>query len=260
MTKPIYLVDLDDNLFQTERKLLTTDEKKFSIAALDRKFKPRSYFTQKQFNYLHWLLDHAEVIPVTARGVEETSRVNVGFRSWKVMTHGAVIQDPSGKFDIEWQDFITRSLSSYQQTLHQMQKLLTKAFEEHNVNAWARINYEYDDVAIYLVTKHTNSNLVQEMYDIADKINASNEVSGFYLHRNGNNIAWIPHCVEKGSAVKYLLKKLKTVQLGTPIIGFGDSISDYSFLKHCDWFGMPQNGQITTVLKDELMRLEQIHE
>jgi hypothetical protein len=32
---------------------------------------------------------------------------------------------------------------------------------------------------------------------------------GFYIHRNSNNVAWLPTPVEKGRAVSWLLEKLR---------------------------------------------------
>ncbi|WP_045411871.1 hypothetical protein [Vibrio owensii] len=260
MIKPVFFVDLDDNLFQTSRKINKFYKNECTIAALDRQYKPRSFFTLKQSNYLQWLLVNSEVIPVTARGTEEISRVAVNFMSWKIITHGAVIQKPCGEIDYGWQEIITTQLHPYQIILHKMQEELTKLFEVSNVNAWARINYEYNGVAVFLAAKHSNNKCVKELYDVVDKFNTKYRFNGFYMHRNDNNIALIPRCIEKGIAVKYLLKKLKTEELGVPVVGLGDSISDHKFLRQCDWFGMPKKGQITTLLNDEIDKLEQVNE
>ena len=257
MSKPIYLIDLDDNIFQTKRKLEVQNKKAFKIAALDRQLNPRSFLTHCQSNFIDWLLKNADVIPVTARGTEETSRVNIGFNSWKVMTHGAVITNPNGDTDSDWKNHVSNELSRYQKRLQNKQKILTKAFEDNNIKAWARINYEYKDLAIYLVIKHTDSTQLHEIYDVADKLDEKYGIDGFYIHRNGNNIAWIPKCIQKGLAVEFLLNKLKTEEKGIPVIGFGDSISDHTFLKQCDWFGMPKSGQITSLLNCQIDKLEQ---
>jgi hypothetical protein len=256
MNKPIYLLDLDDNLFQTKRKLNVQNNSENRVAAIDRQQKPISFFTPVQSNFLDWLQSSAVVIPVTARGTEETSRVDICFSSWKIMTHGAVITKPCGDIDEVWKNIIIQNLSSYQDILVEKQRILTEAFDAANVKAWARINYEYDELAIYLVTKHTDSTRIEEMYKIADHVDAIHGTDGFYIHRNGNNIAWIPNYIKKGLAVKYLLDRLKTKEKEIPVIGFGDSISDYNFLKYCDWLGMPQSGQITDLLEQKINRDE----
>ena len=70
--KPLIFVDLDDTLFQTNRKSPPTPLHK--IATLDQFGEPLSYMLPKQQIFVNWLLASADVIPVTARSV-------AGFRS-----------------------------------------------------------------------------------------------------------------------------------------------------------------------------------
>lgn len=103
MNKPVVLSDLDDTLFQTRRKMV--DElalEPFRTGAVDRTLNPRSFMTEEQSMLVDWLLEQAELIPVTARGTEEISRVRIPFHSWAITTHGAVILTPEGKPDEEW--------------------------------------------------------------------------------------------------------------------------------------------------------------
>lgn len=84
MNKPVFLCDLDDTLFQTRRKMVDElDLPPFRVGALDRSLTPRSFMTEEQSMLVDWLLEHAEFIPVTARGTEEISRVNIPFSSWR---------------------------------------------------------------------------------------------------------------------------------------------------------------------------------
>ncbi len=78
MNKPVVFSDLDDTLFQTRRKMV--DElalEPFRTGALDRSLTPRSFMTEEQAMLVDWLLEHADLIPVTARGTEEISRVQI---------------------------------------------------------------------------------------------------------------------------------------------------------------------------------------
>lgn len=80
MNKPVVLSDLDDTLFQTRRKMV--DElalEPFRTGAVDRTLNPRSFMTEEQSMLVDWLLEQAELIPVTARGTEEISRVRIPF-------------------------------------------------------------------------------------------------------------------------------------------------------------------------------------
>ncbi|EHY2961544.1 hypothetical protein K4B62_004703, partial [Escherichia coli] len=222
MTNPVILADLDDTLFQTRRKMV--DElalAPYKTGALDRSLAPRSFMTQEQAMLVDWMLEHADLIPVTARGTEEMSRVTIPFHSWAITTHGAVVLTPEKVTDEQWQHYITQSLTPYKQPLLRLQQSITQLMAERNIDAWARINYEYDDLPIYLVMKHNDSARLDELYAIGDEIEKIFSTKGFYIHRNSNNIAWLPEPIEKGKAVTYLLNKLKAERGVFPVIGFG---------------------------------------
>ncbi|MCG8707265.1 hypothetical protein JHU04_000450 [Brenneria sp. 4F2] len=244
MNKPVVLSDLDDTLFQTRRKMV--DElalEPYRPGALDRTLNARSFMTEEQAMLVDWLLEHADFIPVTARGTEEISRVTIPFSSWAIVTHGAVILTPEGKPDEEWKAQMLASLSAYREPLLAMQRGITTLMAERGIKGWARINYEYDDTPVYLVMKHTDSTRLEELYAIGDEIETRFPTAGFYIHRNSNNIAWLPTPVEKGLATRYLLDKLRAERGVFPVIGLGDSLSDYRFMKLCNWFGLPQQSQ-----------------
>ena len=249
MNKPVVLSDLDDTLFQTRRKMV--DElalEPFRTGALDRSLSPRSFMTEEQSMLVDWLLEQAELIPVTARGTEEISRVQIPFRSWAIATHGAVILTPQGEPDEEWKALMLQQLAPYRETLIAMQQRITDLMAERGINAWARINYEYDDVPVYLVMKHRDSTRIDELYAIADEIEQIFPGERFYIHRNSNNVAWLPHPVEKGLAVTWLLDKLRAERGVFPVIGLGDSLSDHRFMKLCSWFGIPRQSQFAEAI------------
>ncbi len=155
-----------------------------------------------------WLLEQAELIPVTARGTEEISRVRIPFHSWAITTHGAVILTPEGKPDEEWKAHMLGQLAPYQEKLTSMQRLITEMMDAKGINAWARLNFEYCETAVYMVMKHRDSTRLERAENaIADEIETVFPTEGFYIHRNSNNVAWLPTPVEKGLAVRWLLEK-----------------------------------------------------
>lgn len=250
LTRPVVLADLDDTLFQTKRKMVDElAQKPFRVGALDRELTPRSFMNEEQAMLVDWLLEFAELIPVTARGTDEYERVKVPFTSWAVTTHGAVILNANGQCDPEWQQHIKAELAPYRQRLLDMQAQITQLMTERRINAWARINYEYDGVPIYLVMKHKDSTKLYELNAIGDEIETILGTEGFYVHRNSNNIAWLPTCIEKGRATSHLLEKLRAERGLFPTIGLGDSLTDFSFLKLCSWFGMPKQSQFAGAIK-----------
>ncbi|MEQ4924870.1 hypothetical protein [Proteus hauseri] len=253
MTKPVVFTDLDDTLFQTRRKMVDElDLAPYRTGALDRSLQPRSFMTQEQAMLVDWLLEHADLIPVTARGTEEISRVSIPFHSWAITTHGAVILTPEGKADKQWQEAITQSLSTYTDRLLTLQKFITELMAKRQIDGWARINYEYGDLPIYLVMKHNDSTKLDELNAIGDELEQAFSTEGFYIHRNSNNIAWLPEPIEKGKAVTYLLNKLKAERGIFPVIGLGDSLSDSRFMKLCSWFGMPRQSQFADAISTKI--------
>ncbi|MFG1172603.1 hypothetical protein AAFN90_03190 [Erwiniaceae bacterium CAU 1747] len=244
MNKPVIFSDLDDTLFQTRRKMV--DElalEPFRTGALDRSLQPRSFMTEEQAMLVDWMLEHGDVIPVTARGSEEIARVTIPFRSWVVATHGAVILNPQGQADAEWQALMLENLAPYADQLIAMQQQITGLMAERNINGWARINYEYKQTPVYLVMKHRDSTRLDELYAIADEIEQRFPTAGWYIHRNSNNVAWLPVVVEKGLAVSFLLARLRAERGVFPVIGLGDSLSDHRFMKLCSWYGLPRQSQ-----------------
>ncbi|HHQ6624130.1 hypothetical protein HZI31_24540 [Serratia fonticola] len=249
MNKPVIFSDLDDTLFQTRRKMVDElDLAPYRTGALDRSLEPRSFMTEEQSMLVDWMLEHAELIPVTARGTEEIARVSIPFKSWAVTTHGAVILTPQGQADPAWQALMLEKLHPYAADLLAMQRKITELMAEHNINGWARINYEYGDTPVYLVMKHRDSTRLDELYAIADEIEQLFPTEGYYIHRNSNNVAWLPTVVEKGLAVTFLLEKLRLERGVFPVIGLGDSLSDHRFMKLCTWFGLPRQSQFAEAI------------
>lgn len=251
--RPVVFPDLDDTLFQTKRKMVDElDQVPVRVGALDRSLAPRSFMNEEQALLVDWLLVNADVIPVTARGTDEYARMQIPFTSWAITTHGAVILSPDGQCDTQWQQHIEAALTPYRQRLLDMQGAITTLMAERGIDAWARINYEYDGVPIYLVLKHTDSTKLDELNAIGDEIEQTFGTEGFYVHRNSNNIAWLPICIEKGKATGYLLNKLRAERGTFPTIGLGDSLTDFSFLKLCSWYGVPKQSQFSSAIKDRV--------
>ncbi len=154
--------------------------------------------TEEQSMLVDWLLEQAELIPVTARGTEEISGVRIPFHSWAITTHGAVILTPEGKPDEEWKAHMLGQLAPYQEKLTSMQRLITEMMDAKGINAWARLNFEYCETAVYMVMKHRDSTRLDELNAIADEIETVFPTEGFYIHRNSNNVAWLPTRLRKG--------------------------------------------------------------
>ncbi|QCR38529.1 hypothetical protein [Nissabacter sp. SGAir0207] len=261
-TRPIIFTDLDDTLFQTLRKIPGPQaQQPLAVGALDRDLAPRSFMMARQANLVQWMLAQAETIPVTARGTDELARVCIPFDSYAITTHGAVILTPQGEPDASWQAQISAQLAPYQTRLAALQQHVStlladpQAQDAHLPTApgWCRMCQEYG-IPIYLVMKVKESSQLEALNRYADWVAQTFDLDGFYVHRNGNNIAWLPNCIDKGHAVRYLLARLHEHAPDRPVLGFGDSLTDFSFMQQCDFLALPQRSQVLALLQDALSR------
>jgi hydroxymethylpyrimidine pyrophosphatase-like HAD family hydrolase len=257
MTKPIAFSDLDDSLFQTPRKFdgeYALDE--CTPAALDRDMVAASFMNPKQVNLVNWLNETTELIPVTARGTEQLSRVQINFTSWKVTTHGAVILDANNQVNEEWKSQIIGKLNVYQNLLLETKKKADLLIHSMGVDVTCRIITEYD-LGVYLVMKHKDSLKLHELYSVNERLSRHTSTGGFYQHKNSNNIAWIPTCIEKGLAVSWLQTQLLAERPDAPVIGLGDSLSDYRFMKLCDLVVIPKTSQFNSLIQYNIFGAKQ---
>ncbi len=248
--KPYALMDLDDTLFQTKRKLQSAnlDVQNLSVASVNKHGEPLSFFTPKQKYFFDWLSQSTTLIPVTARDTQEIKRVKLPFYHQQVLTHGAVIVDKGGAHNDTWQTHIKQHLKLQQKSLHTITRLLD------DINCSDRQLYgkptllitphsdlfHGEKLTIYLAVKHSNKkhNVLKSLsmrlsYEIPD---------GFYVHCNANNLAILPKAVHKRHAVEFLLQTQFAKDV--PTFGFGDSLADYPFLQALDWYGTPNKGQL----------------
>ncbi|MFW8589070.1 hypothetical protein ACOJBM_42445 [Rhizobium beringeri] len=111
---PIFLVDLDDTLFRSRRKLPGFTDGQLTLGARvldpDAPASKYSYMTPTQKALVDWLLRTTQVIPVTARGTDSYANVQIPFSSYAIVANGAVILDPDGKPDAEWRDMVEAQL------------------------------------------------------------------------------------------------------------------------------------------------------
>ena len=259
--KPYALMDLDDTLFQTQRKidaweLPTTKSENLVCASVNKQGEPLSFMSQRQATFFNWLLASTELIAVTARDRQEIKRVKLPFNSWQVLTHGAIILTPDGELLSTWQQHMYEALAPLQGKLNQ----LSEVFSNHGKGANSqlvftphsdtfdsgKINYSDSNkhkLTVYLAIKHTQKDH-QALAELARKLPTliPDFDTHFYVHVNANNLAILPRAVHKRHAVQFLLEQHLDHQ--RPSFGFGDSLADLPFLQLLDWYGMPNHGQL----------------
>lgn len=248
--KPYALMDLDDTLFQTQRKIdawcvPTADAKSLVCATVNKQNQPLSFMSVRQANFFNWLCASTEVIVVTARDIDEIARVRLSFSSWQVLTHGAVIITPDGKKLDTWTQHIYDALTPLQDELDQLERLICQNSADHHDLTFTmhQDDFHDDTLAVYLAIKHAQKDH-QVLADLAVRLSTilADFDQHFYVHVNANNLAILPHAIHKRHAVQFLLEQHLDHQ--RPSFGFGDSLADLPFLQLLDWYGMPNRGQL----------------
>ena len=260
IVKPYALMDLDDTLFQTQRKidawdLPTTEPENLVCATVNKQGKPLSFMSARQASLFNWLLASTELIVVTARDRSEIKRVKLPFDSWQVLTHGAIILDNDGALQAQWQQHMHSQLAPLQDKLQQLSQL----FANHSKNDSSQLVFTphidhfnnssaNEELTIYLAIKHAQKDH-QALVELAKKLPTliRDFEQDFYVHVNANNLAILPHAVHKHHAVQFLLDHHLDSQ--RPSFGFGDSLADLPFLQLLDWYGMPNHGQLHNKLQ-----------
>jgi hydroxymethylpyrimidine pyrophosphatase-like HAD family hydrolase len=241
---PIALVDLDDTLFQTKRKVPNLSEDDLVMASTATNIPPsHSYMTKTQAAFAEWLIASTEAIPVTARSSEALSRVTIPFNSYAIVSNGAVILGPNGKPDAEWHDIVSGLLKPLEPHFNSLLAAGERRADELGVSirSWSVME---GDLATYVVFKENDGDgsRLQEIVPII------HEDAGWVRHHNGNNLSLIPPVISKRLATEFLLKRLRAEEPHRPVMGYGDSVSDFSYLSLCDWWGAPGKSQITDLV------------
>lgn len=239
---PVVFLDLDDTIFQTVRKMPPDTKAVPVIRKQDGS--PSSFMTEKQWKFFQWLSRNALIIPVTGRSVEQLERVNLPFPSWRIVCHGAVIINADDQIDAHWRSAIQEAIAPLQSPLTDIKEICEDFFSCRPPLVRVRME-KVDEVGIYVCLKNLGSDgLCQKFHAVLDVIPCGDD---FRVQVNGREICIIPKTISKGLAVKKLITDMGL--LDVPILGFGDSLSDMSFLSMCDWWGTPRNSQISQRLE-----------
>lgn len=247
--RPLVFVDLDDTLFQTARKM-DPQATRMPVSFLPDGH-PSGFMTPVQNQFARWLLKHADVVPVTARSAEVYRRVCLPFSHGAIVANGAVMLATDGATaDLAWAATMVDRLAPYQGRLTRLSDFTLAAGANlgYDLRGWV---VEEHGLQIYVVTKY-NTGSDEQIAALADLIEAAGQLSGFYIHRNGNNLAFIPDPLSKRAAVQEWIERDRQINGERPIMGLGDSLSDLGFMQACHWLAVPAKSQIATHLQESL--------
>lgn len=239
----VVFVDLDDTLFQTERKNPEADR----LAAVDSDGRPLSFRCGRQEAFLDWLTEDAEVVPVTGRSVDAFRRVTIPFDGHAICSFGGVMLDSRGELHPEWH---ARMEEAADRTEAVMEGLLRTVGEEAtNCRVDVRYRIVRDaGLPLYVSVKH-NAGSGQETARLAAAVSPA-APEGWTIHLNGSNMALLPPFLGKAQAVGFFMEHF----LGKgPVltVGVGDSLTDLGFMELCDYVIAPAKSQILSFLSSQ---------
>ncbi|PCE29954.1 trehalose phosphatase [Burkholderia ubonensis] len=238
--RPLVLVDLDDTLFQTARKMPEGAPR--TPATVDVHGQPNGYMTPVQQAFISWLLASADVVPVTARSVEAYSRVKLPFTHGAICSHGGVILHADGTLDQDWHGRMAEALRNFQDRLPALSETTLQIGRElgYALRGWV---VEEAGLRHYVVTKHNESDDAVLARVLAE-VQARGLLDGMHIHANGNNLAFLPDGLAKRLAAREWLRRDRALNGERPVLGFGDSITDLGFMDLCHMWATPARSQL----------------
>jgi len=236
--RPIVFTDLDDTLFQSERKVPAESRDGLRpVAGPNDDIK--AVMTRKQQNLLRWLVQTTQLIPVTARSRREMDTLSIGLPAdFRIASNGAVVINPDGTADMDWHEMIVSEMSDYQDALADLHASLEELESAHELSMAATL-VGHDEMVVSLLF----SALSGDGTHLEAVVPSFGHLEGWMVHHNGNTLALTPPPVSKKRAVAHVLSRMPDIG-ERPVFGIGDSISDLGFMAECDFITAPRLSQI----------------
>jgi hypothetical protein len=249
--KKFLFADLDDTLFQSLEKCAATDA--LEPAAYLKDGSACSFTTPAQRAFIAFVQDGMTVIPTTARNRNAFGRVALEFSSYAVLDYGGVVLLPDGSADLDWLGRMRGAMHASLPGLQELARLIDEYAGRTGFAGRARL---VEDCAtpFYLVVKDPGKVaerlLPIERDVVAPWIAAGNP--GYFIHRNGNNLAILPTALNKAHAVAYVTERLRAEHGEILTFGMGDSRSDARFMAACDYAIVPGRTQLASLTLEAL--------
>ena len=243
--------DLDDSLFQSREKCPAGAV--LQPAAFLKDGAPISFSTPRQRAFLALMQGGMTVIPATARNLNAFQRVDIAFDSYAILNYGGVILLPDGTADAGWLDLMRAEMAAALSGLQEIMAIMDAYAESCGFEARARLIEDFD-IPFYVVMKDPekrSARLAQiDREAVAPWVAAAGK--DFSIHRNGNNLAVLPHALNKARAVQHLCERLKQEHGEILTFGLGDSKSDARFMAACDYAIVPSGSQLARLTVETL--------
>ncbi len=243
-SRVIVFTDLDDTLFQTERKLQA--EQWREGAAVDRAGNVLSFITEPQRKLLGlFQAGGALLIPVTGRNRDAMDRVLLkGFNSYRIVSHGAVVLTPEGELSALWLAQLEKKydLQQWHDHLSALNKCVEELIEGRQLPLRTRLICDAG-IAAYLSIKADRELYEEAHLDFLVEQLTPELTKNEQWHRNGANLALMAPYTSKALAVRFVAEQLK---IGSEelVMAIGDSVSDLPFLREAQFGLFPVKSQL----------------
>ncbi|MFK3775148.1 trehalose phosphatase [Pseudomonas sp. NPDC089406] len=244
--RPLVLVDLDDTLFQTARKMPEGTPR--HPASFDIHGGVSGYQSPVQKAFVDWLLASTDVVPVTARSAEAFGRVRLGFSGAAICSHGGLLLNPDRSVNRHWHGVMDQLLGSFHERLPALCERALQLGDEQGVSLRGWVVEEAEQ-RHYVVIKH-NDGADADLLMVMARLREAGLLEGMHTHANGNNLALMPLGLSKAAAVRYYLELDRERHGERPVLGFGDSITDLGFMNLCNFWSTPVNSQLANCLAE----------
>lgn len=245
--------DLDDTLFQSLEKC--GDAEGLAPAAFLKDGQPISYTTPAQRAFIAFAQDGMTMIPATARNRDAFARVALPFHSYAVLDYGGIVLEPGGAIDQAWLARMQQAMHAALPGLQELAALIDAWAARTGFGGRARL---IEDCAtpFYLVVKDPGkvaATLAPIEHEVVQPwLDGSAGGSGYFIHRNGNNLAILPKALNKAHAVAYVSERLRAAHGAIVTFGMGDSRSDARFMAACDYAIVPRASQLAALTVEAL--------
>ena len=242
MNRPVVFTDLDDTLFQTQRKCPEDMGRSIVMSTLEDG-RSSGYASERQQRLTNWLRN-GRLVPVTARSRKVLGRVDIE-QAPAICANGGCIVGSDYEVDQQWHGHL-KYQSLEIDSVRELHLLATCNLDKDAFRHWI---VSENDLELYYVVK-TNSEDLRTL-DEAEERAREHLPDGWRIHRNGNNLAVLPPWLNKRNAVAYILSEMRRHDPHLPAIGIGDSHSDVGFMDLCDFAVTPTTSQVWKDIKLE---------
>lgn len=237
--KKLLFADLDDTLFQSHRKAVPAPN--WAPAAYLKDGSTISYASPHQQALIEFFQLELVVIPVTARNRDAFGRVAIKFSHEAILNYGGVVLASDGRIDEFWLERSRTEARKVEARLDHCAELLSRECSKLNIDVRVRLIRDYG-IPFYIVAKSASGNVdsVRLLKSTLSRILPPI----FTIHKNQNNLAIIPHWLNKCDAVTYVRGLYESLHGEILTFGMGDSLVDLAFMQSCDYMIVPSVSQI----------------